>query len=132
MASPSPSTQQLLLRCAADLMDRTLPAPALRSELATAGADQLTFLVRNRDRIAAIPPSLWRASQVPSSDFPGEHYAGLRAAYRFLKGDASDPEKTISTLLGWLGPVWARFPALKAECEAASTFLVSRAVVRAG
>ena len=111
------SEAQLLLLCAADLVDKTVPSARLRGQLAQAGANQVAFLIQHRDQIALIPAGLWRKARVPSSGYPREHYSGLRALHRVLRRDLGDRERTLTALESWLAAVWVEDPELAGEAR---------------
>ena len=90
-AATSTAEQQNLLKAAADLMDRTLPMPEITAELKAASGNPVPALIKNRARLAAVPPALWNKGRVAPVDL-GETYAcgfmALDLALRRDKGSA--------------------------------------------
>lgn len=113
-----PARRQLLLCAAGDMLDRTMPPADVKSALASC-SDQVGTLVRQRRRIAAVPPGLWRKSRVSPNDLGAEHYAGWRAVERALRKDFSRPQPLWAAVEQWLAPAWARYPELKPEALSA-------------
>ena len=123
-ASPSDHERRNLLLCAADFMDRTVPAPALKQQLQQAKpSDQVGTLVARRGNIAPVPPGLWQARRVEASALPVQHYSGVRALERYLRRERSNPTMTCERVLEWVEPVFDRYPELAAEARALTNYL---------
>jgi hypothetical protein len=121
--SSSSAEKQKLLQVAADLLDRTVPFPDLKAELLKAGTDPVLELIKGRERIAAIPPSLWRPPKAKLNEVSPSHYQGLRALDRALKKEFSRPDMTWDALSAWLTPAWAAVPELAHECQELKSYL---------
>lgn len=117
-ASSSATEKQNLLKAAADLMDRTLPMPELTAELKAAAANPVPALIKNRARLAAVPPSLWNKARVAPGDLGRAHYDGIWAVGHALQRDKGMVHVQWAHICAWLAPAWAAYPELKAECQA--------------
>lgn len=117
----SAATKQVLLRAAAQLLDRTVCSPALRAHLADLarrhgpGADPLPLLLAHRQDVAVAPASLWPPGRTRPNDLGPGHYRAWRALERLHRHEFSEAPKGLSTLNDWLTPVWAEHPGLQAE-----------------
>ena len=116
-ASSSATEKQNLLRAAADLMDRTLPMPEITSDLKAAAGNPVPALIKNRAKLAAVPPSLWNKARVAPGDLGRMHYDGIRALDEALRRDKGVPRAQWAHIFDWLAPAWAAYPELKAECQ---------------
>lgn len=105
----------VLLRAAAELLDRTLPHPALKPALSAADGNPVPVLVENRERIAAVPPGLWRPSLVRIEHLPEEHRVGFKALEEVLRR-APSQQDVWGSLAEWAEPAWKAYPQLKPEC----------------
>ncbi len=114
-ASNSAAERQALLLAAGDMLDHTMPFPDLKQTLSGV-ADQVQALVSGRERIAAVPPGLWRPARVRPNELGSTHYSGLRAVERALRKEFDRPDLLWPALESWLTPAWARYPELKPEC----------------
>lgn len=116
-ATNSPLDRERYLKAAADMLDRTLPFPDLKAEVARTPTDPVPGLIRGRQRIAAVPPALWRPARIRPNELQSSHYAGFRAVDRALKKDSSDPDRLWAALSNWLSPAWSKYPELATECQ---------------
>lgn len=115
-SSTSSAQRQTLTQAAADLVDRTLPYPALKEKLiAEKPHDQVAFLVNHREFVAAVPPAFWHPAKCTPSDLPPAHYSGIKALERALRLDHSTQDKTWALLEAWLSDVWSAYPDLHRE-----------------
>lgn len=125
--SASEKKQQVALLAAVDLLDRTVPATALKERIhRERPMDQTQFLITYRDQIATVPPGLWRPLRVAPNDLSVEDYSGFKALERALRLDFSTREKTWAVLERWLAPAWAKHPELKAEALPWATFQMEK------
>jgi hypothetical protein len=116
-ASSDATLKHNALLAAADMLDRTLPFPDLKAHLSKPGTNQVEQLVAGRERIAAIPPKLWRPARVRPNQFSDIHYRGIRALERVLRLELTDkPALLWGALEPWLRPAWTQYPSLGQEC----------------
>lgn len=114
----SPTKAAALVLAASDMLDRTLPGPALKARLQGVTSQNLVaVLVDHRHEVAAVPPQLWRPAVAQANNLGAEHYAGYRAALRVLKRDMSEAQRAWEVLEAWLAPVWAAKPELREEAR---------------
>lgn len=114
LVTPEGQGKNFLL-CAADILDRTVPAKELAPVLRVARIDPVPVLVANRLSIAAVPPGLWNPPRVNATELAEPHSAALAALESALRRELKKTPSAAEVLVAWLAPVWLVYPELEDE-----------------
>lgn len=116
-SSTSLKNRHLLLKCAADCLDKTRPREELQVyTLHWDKKDQVRFLIKHRFLIDTVAPERWPGRRISAHRRPGSCAGALQAFEHVLKNGVLD-QRGVSRLRAWLTPALEVFPELSPELD---------------